>query len=397
MRLLILEDASQMGGVQHSTLNFLRGLQSISEVYPLLLLPGPGPFSEICEQEDLPFAFYPREELVSSSISLLGDRLRLPNLLGLINNQRKIRQQVHTLLPIMQNFQPDIVLTKGMGAHLKGGRACRILGIPCVWHQQDFISERYGGTYRRLFGWLVRQYARHIIADGSPIRAQLPPTVQTRCSVVLNGVPLETFYQPEQRTEARAAFQIPKDAYLIGHLARITPWKGQHLLLEAFSQYAKENLASHLLLIGSPLFGGEAYLRQLQRRIKELGLEERVHLPGYLNNLGFALSAIDTFIYPSVEKDTSPLALISALAAGLPAGVSDILGLREMVEGCEGVVLFPNRNLEQMRSVMAHYADPDLRGTAARINRAWAQSHFSQEAYTTQLLNILNTVYGDTL
>jgi glycosyltransferase involved in cell wall biosynthesis len=389
MKILILEDESEMGGVQHSTLNFLLGLKAIEQIETMLLLPSAGPFARICEAEGLPFALYSKLPLYPSSISFAQDRLRLPNLTGLFRNQWRSRQQVRALIPLFQSYQPDVVLTKGMGAHINGGRACRQLGIPCVWHQQDFISERYGGAYRKLFGWLARRYAHFLIADGNPIRDQLPKDVRARCGVLFNGVPLDSFYQPAEKQAARIDLGIPNEAYLIGNLARLTPWKGQHLLIQAFAQYAKENPNAHLLLIGSPLFESENYLPFLYQLTAKLGVEGKVHLPGYRTDLGFVLSSIDTFIYPSVEKDTSPLALISAMAAGLPVGVSDISGLREMVEGCSGAQLFKNRDVTAMRSVMAQFEDTEVRIQAGKANRAWAQEHFSQEVYTERMLKTL--------
>lgn len=388
-RLLLLEDATEMGGVQHSTLNLLRGLQGDPEIEAFLLLPGEGSFAEACREYGLPYELYPKIPLTPSSISVHNDRFRLPNLPGLARNIGRSRAQIRQLLPILEQHQADIVLTKGMGAHLNGGRACRKLRIPCIWHQQDFISERYGGAYRLLFGRLAARYADFLIADGTPIRAQLPPALQQRCEVVFNGVPLSQFYQPGQGPTARKSLNLPEDAYVIGHLARLTPWKGQHLLIDAFAQYARQRTNAHLMLVGSPLFEGEGYREQLHRQIQQHGLETRIHLPGYRNDLGFVLSAMDTFIYPSVEKDTSPLALISAMAAGLPVGVSNIAGLKEMIDGCGGAVLFENRNTAEMAAIMQQFESAAARQQAGEACRQWAQQHFSLEAYTLNIKKIL--------
>jgi glycosyltransferase involved in cell wall biosynthesis len=392
MKLLILEDATEMGGVQHSTLNLLLGLKGDPNINAILLLPGEGTFANACREANISFTFYQKIPLFQSSISLWNDTLRLPNIVGLIGNFSRSNRQSKILLSVIRQFKPDVVLTKGMGAHLNGGRVCKKLDITCVWHQQDFISERYGGIYRWFFGKLALRYASYIIADGTPIRQQLPQRLQLRCSVVFNGVPLDQFYKPESRSKARAEFQIPENAYVIGHLARLTPWKGQHLLLQAFVNYAKENGTAHLILIGSPLFEGDNFLAHLQAQIQSAGLMGRVHLPGYRTDLGWVLSAIDTFIYPSVEKDTSPLALISAMAAGLPVGVSDIDGLREMVDGCLGAVLFENRSIREMENIMKHFESVELREQASELNRSWAQNYFSLAAYTAKMKDILTKI-----
>jgi len=391
-RLLIIEDAVEMGGVQYSTINLLLGLKTNTEYQPLVLIPGEGTFTQECRKHGILYKIYPKTQMFSSSVSIMNDKFRIPNIPGLVANAILSRKEIINLITEIQEFNPNVVITKGMWAHINGGRACRRLGVPCIWHQQDFISERYRGLFKMWFGYLAKYIPTYIIADGSPIRQQLPVSVQKKCEVIFNGVPLDNFYQPEKKLVARTELNIPKEAYVIGHVGRMTPWKGQHILLEAFIQYAQKNPSSYLLLIGSPLFYDNSYFESLKKRIAASGLTDRVCLPGYRSDLGYLLSAIDTFIYPSVEKDTSPLALISALAAGLPIGVSDISGLKEMIEDFEGVMVFENKNIDQILAIIHHFESKEIRKIAGDKNRLCSVSRFSLDSYVNNTIDVSNKI-----
>jgi hypothetical protein len=393
MRVLILEDSPHLGGVQHSTLNLVIGLKAArSTMEPILLLPGEGDFSVLCRSRGIHYLLYRKVPLASSSFSFMHDKLRVPNLPGLFNNYFLLRKQLTFLLPLVKDLRPDIFLTKGMGSHISGGRISRILKIPCVWHLQDLISDRYGGLYKRFFGYILSQLASACIADGYTIKDQLPSTLHDQCSVIFNGVDIDEFYVPNKRNELRNQLGIPEDAYVIGNFARILPWKGQDILLEAFIRYSTKNLNAHLILIGSPLFGKDSFYLKLKTIVAEKGLNNRVHFTGYLIDPGPTLSAMDLFVYPSVEKDTSPLALISAMSAGLPIAISDIAGLREMFDGIDGIEIFENRNIDGIVKLFFKMEDRELREYGGQQARLLAKERFSKERYVKEVTTVLERV-----
>jgi glycosyltransferase involved in cell wall biosynthesis len=383
MTLLILEDSARMGGVQHSTFNLMLGMQRHHpDIRFCVVFPEEGVFPERCRALNWNTQVIERAGNLKTSISLFSDRLRLPNIFALYYNRRNVKRYGKQLAKFVEKFKPDIIITKGMGAHFAGGMAAKRRNIPCVWHLQDQISERYGGLYRYIFGKYAEKYSTRTISDGISIIKQLPPKLQSKSVYVPNGVETTEFYRPELREEIRAELGIPEDAYVIGHIARLIAWKGQHLLIDAFAEYAARNPTAYLLLVGSPLFNNDNYPALLQRKIQTIGLEYRVIMPGYRDDLGAVLTAMDAFIYPSVEKDTTPLSVVAALSCGLPTAVSDIEGLREMYDETEGRFFFPNRSVDDMVTAMMFFADLALRTRAGKDNRKFAVEHYSIEAYT---------------
>jgi len=144
------------------------------------------------------------------------------------------------LARVLQQVNADLIVTKGLFSHFYGGLAARQLGIPCVWHVQDFISERFWKVYQRLFGQVARWMPDHIIVDGASISRQLHRTVRNRTSIIHNAVDTNVFRPGLDGRTIRKEVGIPLDAMVIGHVGRMTPWKGQHYLLQAFARIAAD-------------------------------------------------------------------------------------------------------------------------------------------------------------
>lgn len=116
---------------------------------------------------------------------------------------------------------------------------------------------------------------------------------------------------------------------LFANMARLSPEKGHEKLLEAFAVIAFEDLEANLLIMG------DGPLRtKLQKRIAELGLDERVLLLGQISNPFPILKQCDCFVFSS-EYEGQGLAMIEAMMMGLTVVSTDVVGSRSVVEnGC---------------------------------------------------------------
>jgi glycosyltransferase involved in cell wall biosynthesis len=335
MKILIIEDAAEMGGVQHSTLNLLRESINDSGNNFMLFVPEKGLLFQEVSKLGIDVHVYGGFLSRSTSISIWNDYFRMPNIYGLwinyLNGFRNYQKLKKAL--ILRDFRPDVILTKGMKSHIPGSRLARTLSCPVVWHMQDFITDSYFGLYRKVFSFLVRRFATGIIADGTPILQHLSRKVQRKGLVVFNGISVNKFYRPREKDILKNNLGFNSEDFLIGNVARIVPWKGQLDIVKAFMGLSRDFPNIKLLLVGSPLFGKEDYFHTIKKYIVKNGLDGKVILTGYLNNLEDVYAALDLFVYSSIEKDTCPLSLISSLSAGNPLIVGDIDGVREVVEG----------------------------------------------------------------
>ena len=120
------------------------------------------------------------------------------------------------------------------------------------------------------------------------------------------------------RATKRKELGIPEDAFAFLTVGELIPRKGHELLIRAF---AKSNISGVQLLI----CGSGREKEHLTALIKELGISDRAHLLGFRNDIYELLKCADAFVFPS-KQEGLPVALMEAMAAGLPCIASRIRG-----------------------------------------------------------------------
>jgi glycosyltransferase involved in cell wall biosynthesis len=385
---VFVESASAMGGVQFSTLYLAERLnKAVWE--PLVVCPRAGELVEACREAGIETRVLNQPRLWSTSIRL-GRNIRVPNPAAWLWDSFVLDGATRRLRKLLREIDADVIVTKGLLAHFAGGIAARRLGIPCVWHVQDFISERTSGIYRKLFGIAARWLPQQIIADGNTIKNQLPKSLWPRIDVIHNGINTDVFYPGVDGTAIRRELEIPEGHLVVGHVGRITPWKGQHFLIQAFAEIANENSSSTLLIVGAPVFDNDLYQRRLLNMVSKLGLQGRVKFTGYRHDLPRVLAAMDVFAFTSTEKDTSPLALLSAMSCGLPIVAFDIAGVRELMDTEDQFHLVPVGDIDELQHVLSSLiADETMRQRLSESARKLATDKFNLDRNTTRIEKVL--------
>ena len=388
--IVFVESAAAMGGVQYSTLYLVRNLDPTAW-RPIVVCPEEGDLTQACRDSGIEVQVLTQPRLWSTSVRV--GSARLPNPAAWIWDAFLIGRTARRLRRFLLRCSADLVVTKGLSSHFLGGLAARKLRTPCVWHVQDFISERTFGIYRRAFGWAARFLPEQIIVDGRSIAEQLPQSLRPRITVILNGVDTKVFRPGLDGTIVRQELGIPNDDLVIGSLGRITPWKGQHFLIEAFAAIAGDHPNVTLLLVGSPVFDNDTYQRRLLKTVADLGLEGRVKLPGYRHDTANVLAAMDIFAFTSVEKDTSPLALLSAMSSGLPIVAFDITGAREVTADDDQFLLVPVADVARLGNALGSViTNETLRGSLAAAVRKQAVREFDVEIYRDRIEQVFRKV-----
>lgn len=381
-----------MGGVQFSTLYLAQNLNH-RQWKPTVLCPEEGDLTRACREVGIETRIVGYPRLWSTSVRI-GHHTRIPNPFAWIWNLGVMWRAAQRVKRFIAESSPDVVVTKGLASHFIGGLAAGSLRIPCVWHVQDLISERNFGIYRHIFGLAALRLPRRIIVDGAAIKEQLPATLKSRISIVHNGVDTNVFRPGRDGSTVRQELGISQDQLVIGHAGRITPWKGQHYLIEAFARIANEHSNAMLLLAGSPVFDNDAYERRLRSMAFEFGLQDRVKFAGYRHDLPNVLAAMDIFAFTSVEKDTSPLALLSAMSTGLPIVAFDIEGVRELIDCDESLMLVPVGDPNELgRTLRELISDQERRSRLAQCARRAAETKFSLKQFVNQIEAVLSQVH----
>lgn len=157
----------------------------------------------------------------------------------------------------------------------------------------------------------------------------------------------------ETRAETRQAMGVGEKDFFLLSVGEMTPNKNHEMVIRAMKQL--EDTSIQYFIAGR----GER-MEALKDQIGELHLEGRVHLLGYRNDVPKLYAAADAFVFPSFREGLS-VALMEAMAAGLPCVVAPIRGNTDLISnGGEGLYMThtPESIAEKVRTL---YEDAALR------------------------------------
>lgn len=155
-----------------------------------------------------------------------------------------------------------------------------------------------------------------------------------KISVVHNGADLTAFADPAPAT-LRTELGLTPDQPVVLVLGRLAANKGQHYLVEAAPAILARFPDAHFVFAGNP--AGRA---DLDQQIRSLGLASHFSLVGFRPDVVNLLRSSDLFVLPSLAEGFS-LAIIEALAAGLPVIATRVGGAAEILEEDRNGFLVP--------------------------------------------------------
>lgn len=394
MRVVFIEQDSQMGGVEVTTVITAAGLDR-AKFAPCVVCPTDGPLVEQLQQADVPVEIVTRPRFYSVT-RRVGQRL-VPDPLALMRTALSVLQASTRLTTFIRD-NADVVVTKGLLAHFYGGMAARRACVPCIWHVQEVVnSTDLGGLYSKVFNTLGRFWARIIIVDAQSVGAQFAPDLhQTgKIRLLYNGIDIERF-APDG---PKATLSVVSDAgdqgqppFIIGHVGRVVPLKGQHVLLEAFAQLHKQWSHLQLVLVGAPLFDTDHYLRRLHEMVETYGVAEQVHFLGFRRDVADLLRTFDIFVHPSVEAD-SPVSVQEAMACGRAVVASSVPGTVELIaDGVDGCLVPPDDVTALATKLAELIVTPAARQQLAQAAHRRAERCYAKQRFLAQFETLLTEV-----
>jgi glycosyltransferase involved in cell wall biosynthesis len=283
-----------------------------------------------------------------------------------------------------------LVHSHGKGAGVHGRVAARLAGVPAVHTLHGLHYERYPAPARAAYLALERRLARSTRVIVNVSRAQeaeglaLGLFTPRQSRVIPNGVDVARLTaRALERGEARAALGLSPSATVVGTAARFDEVKRLDVLLRAA---AAPGVTYTLVLIGA---GPEE--PRLRRLAAALGLGPRIVFAGERPEAARLFPAFDVFAAPS-RKEGMPLAVVEAMALGLPVVASDIPAHRETLSAAsEGLVAGTPEAFAA--ALAAATADADRSARMCALNRTRARSEFD----VREMLTLLEAVYREVL
>jgi glycosyltransferase involved in cell wall biosynthesis len=433
MKLLFLDQFSQLGGAQQCLLDLLPAVQQA-----VVAIPGDGPMFERVRALGFETARIDCGPYASRT-KTAGDLMRFvfeaPRL------ARQIRELAHAA---------DLVYING--PRLLPAAALSNLRKPVVFHSHSYLPP---GLVRKLSGLALRSLRAHVIASCRYVADPWKPYCSD-ISVIYNGVAGPAHPLPPRRrsytmhddesccvnpssevghaltcppTERRSPRTAPRHdgegklkhtpptgsgtseviynaPFTIGCIGRIAPEKGQREFVEVARIVHGRLPEARFVIYGETMFAPQDYEREVRAAAAGLPVE----FAGWVANVYDALANIDLLLVPSAPHEATTRVILEAFAAGIPViafpsgGIPEILepsslahSIQEMADLVSDLVgrapssarvppdpLFAQRNQQQgspERPTGESAADQGVRPT------------FTVERYRTEIINVLDKEY----
>lgn len=353
MRVVLLITDLERGGTPLRIARLARGLRALGIDAVVGCLAPPGPISTELDADGIPtFACGAR------SARDLGALLRLA---------------LH-----IRRIKPDLIHSTLTHANVAARVVGKLQGIPVLTSTATIEMERrWHRTVERL---TARMDEGHVVnSPGLAEHVQVAFGIPKR-RVFVVAPSVRRFPKPD-RAVARAALQLPEDAFVAVWAGRFDPVKRLDLLLDA----ARQLRGLHVRFV---LAGDGPERERIGAEIRAAVLESTVSLPGWMSDLGTLLAAGDVFVFPSLTEGM-PNALLEALAAGLPALATENPTARALAEQYAGLRLVGHDGSAIARALAELQSNAEDRATwraaaaagAGQIDDEYAAARTTADVY----------------
>ena len=222
--------------------------------------------------------------------------------------------------------------------------------------------------------------------------AAVPGVDAARLAVVPGAVDTERFDPRRETPDGRRWLNLPRDAFVIGIVARMQTHRHYEDLFQAVARLMKEDGRVHLVVIGR----GSKQDKVGFEPVRRLGLEQAVHFTGYIDGENYAgmLKSFDTGVFLVPGSDGTCRAAREMLAMGRPMVVADRGMLREIVtDGRDGIVF--DGTADGLHRALARLRDDRaLRLEMGRNARADAEARYSLDVQAATVEGCYRQVLG---
>lgn len=278
-----------------------------------------------------------------------------------------------------------------------------------VWHGHDYKTNALGLLLKRFWrmrlvttvhGWVhhtsrtplyykldqlcLPRYERVICVSDDLLEACLGCGVPARnCVLLENAIDAEDYTRRQPTAEAKARLGLPTTGFLIGAAGRLAPEKAFDLLIRSLRGLVSRGLDARLVIVGE---GGER--AGLQRLATELGLQDRVMLPGWQADVRRYFEAMDVFALSS-RREGLPNVLLEAMALEVPVVASRVNGVPRLVQdGRNGFLVEPGDVEGLTTALRGLLTNRELRELFRAAGRRTVETRYSFPTRMTRLKRI---------
>ena len=374
MNILFLDQSGNLGGAELCLLDIAKPYRDRS----LVALLSDGPFRQLLEQHQIPV-----QVLAARPLSVRKQSSWIKG----VGSLAQLMPLVAKVVQLSRDY--DLIYANTQKALVVGAIASWVSRRPLVYHLHDILSaDHFSRSNRRLAVTLANRAALVIANSKASQIAFVEAGGRAEITqVVYNG------FEPENYQDGTAAESLKQQLgldghFVVGHFSRLSPWKGQHILLSALSECPEDVIG---LFVGDALFGEHEYVQQLQAQVAALGLQSRVRFLGFRSDVVALMSACDLVAHTSTAPEPFGRVIVEAMLCGRPVVAAQAGGATELIDSGSNGWLIPPENPQQLAAVIkACRAQPEQTQAIAHQAQIQASQRFHLHTINQQIAQLLH-------
>lgn len=246
-------------------------------------------------------------------------------------NLHQFKKSQKAISKLLDEIQPDIVLSNTVRTHLLVSSLASRRKIPLVWMAHDL-------TFPSSLLWWYRRYPQVIIACSEFVKhfyrgLSKTPDIEVVYPFVLGQEQVEKLKKIHKKK-------------IIGMIGKFTPWKGQDIFIQMAKNLHERHPEYQYVMIGAPYQGNaesEAYFKDCQQLIDEQGLSEVLKVISTVPNILETIAEWEILVHCSKEPEPLGRVVLEGMAAGCAVVASNLGGPREIIDDQQtGLLIAPD-------------------------------------------------------
>ncbi|MEQ0427065.1 glycosyltransferase family 4 protein [Klebsiella sp. GB_Kp049] len=331
-KILFVNHTAKLGGAELSLLDIVQDHKKNSAV----LLFSNGEYEEILNEKGIKCIIEDLDPILLDIKKDSGVRLIIKGVFGLL-------KKLTTIKKILNEY--DIIYSNT----LKSFVICSLVSIinrkKIVLHLRDALTNEHFSKFSiKLIIFISSISNARVIANSNYTKKCFVEHGgnSKKCEVIWNGI------DPDGWTKSVSKSIRNTKVINILSLGRISPWKGQHLVLEAI----KNIPYAHLRIVGSANFGEHDYYDSLIKFVKDNKLENRVTFYPFSLNVAEHFEWSNVFVHSSTAPEPFGRVIVEAMLCDRIVIATDAGGAKEIINSSEVGILVPVNDAEAIASAI---------------------------------------------
>ncbi|ACF14928.1 glycosyl transferase group 1 [Chloroherpeton thalassium ATCC 35110] len=290
---------------------------------------------------------------------------------------------ISQLVSIIRKERIEILIPTKRKDYVLAGLACKLTGAKNIL-RLGIVRDLKNGAYNN---WVYNKMADGIIVNAREIKEVLLKSSYMKADkikVIYNGLEIDAILKKSSESKFEKKFP-----FTVSAMGFVTNRKGFDFLIQGFAAFLKRSNAADAGLV---IIGDGPKMEEYKALARELGVAEKVHFTGFLENPYPVLAQSDVFAMTSKNEGFAN-ALLEGIAMACAAITTPAGGVTEILKHEQDVLIVDYNNIAGLsNAIFSLYQQPEYRRRLAQNAKAKVENAFSLERMTSEMATFCNDV-----